>query len=259
MFRPDQVFFKWYGGFYKNILSLFSSILVQDHEIYDLIAPVLNRTRLFTSGDTRFDRVLQTATKSMPIEWMHLLSSHKNIIAGSTWKEDDAILFKTTAHFNQFNWIIVPHHVDDKSIEGCKRMYPAAITLTQLLSSNQKQTRPIVLIIDCIGLLRNLYISYVGGGFGKDGVHNVLEPAAFGKPVIWGSNDSKYKEAIGLRNNKGGFSIKNEAEFVMHVNELNQTTSYYDQISKNASDYINKNAGATQKTMKEIMIQLDKS
>lgn len=263
IFRPNQVFFKWYGGFYKDMLSLFSSILVQDHEIYDLVAPALKKTRLFISGDTRFDRVLQTATTSQPIEWMQLLSSDKNIIAGSTWKEDDAILFKTTAHFNQFNWIIVPHHVDEKNIEYCKKNYPAAITLTQLLTNGQKQTKPIVLIVDCIGLLRNLYqyayISYVGGGFGKDGVHNVLEPAAFGKPVIWGHNDTKYKEAIGLRNNKGGYHIKNEAAFVMHLNELLQNSNHYNQIGNNARKYIIDNAGATQKTMKEIIIKLDKS
>lgn len=263
IFRPDQIFFKWYGGFYKNMLSLFSSILVQDHEIYDLVAPILTKTRLFISGDTRFDRVLQTSITSQPIEWIHLLSNHKNIIAGSTWKEDDTILFKTTAHFNQFNWIIVPHHVDEKNIDSCKKMFPASITLSQLLKNNQKQTRPIVLIVDCIGLLRNLYqyafISYVGGGFGKDGVHNVLEPAAFGKPVIWGNNDAKFKEAIGLRNQKGGYRIKNEAEFVMHVNELLQTSSHYNNICNNARNYIQVNAGATQKTMKEIMIQLEKS
>ena len=263
IFRPNQVFFRWYGGFYKNMLSLFSSILVQDQEMYDLVAPQIKKTRLFISGDTRFDRVLQTATTSQPIDWMNLLCNQKNIIAGSTWKEDDAILFKTTAHFNQFNWIIVPHHVDEKSIEACKRIYPAAITLTQLLSSGQKQTRPIVLIVDCIGLLRNLYqyayISYVGGGFGKDGVHNVLEPAAFGIPVIWGENDLKYKEAIGLRNNKGGYRIKNEAEFVMHLNELLQTTSHYEEMGNNAKKYVIENAGATQKTMREIVIKLNKS
>lgn len=263
IFRPNQVFFRWYGGFYKNMLSLFSSILVQDQEMYDLVAPQIKKTRLFISGDTRFDRVLQTATTSQPIDWMNLLCNQKNIIAGSTWKEDDAILFKTTAHFNQFNWIIVPHHVDEKSIEACKRIYPAAITLTQLLSSGQIQTRPIVLIVDCIGLLRNLYqyayISYVGGGFGKDGVHNVLEPAAFGIPVIWGENDMKYKEAIGLRNNKGGYRIKNEAEFVMHLNELLQTTSHYEEMGNNAKKYVIENAGATQKTMREIVIKLNKS
>ena len=263
IFRPNQIFFRWFGGFYKNMLSLFSSILVQDQEMYDLVAPQIKKTRLFISGDTRFDRVLQTATTSQPIDWMNLLCNQKNIIAGSTWKEDDAILFKTTAHFNQFNWIIVPHHVDEKSIEACKRIYPAAITLTQLLSSGQKQTRPIVLIVDCIGLLRNLYqyayISYVGGGFGKDGVHNVLEPAAFGIPVIWGENDMKYKEAIGLRNNKGGYRIKNEAEFVMHLNELLQTTSHYEEMGNNAKKYVIENAGATQKTMREIVIKLNKS
>jgi len=263
IFRPNQVFFKWYGGFYRNMLSLFSSILVQDHEIYDLVAPNLKKTRLFISGDTRFDRVLQTSTTSHPIEWMNLLCDEKNIIAGSTWKEDDAILFKTSAHFNQFNWIIVPHQVDEKSIKACKKIYPAAITLTQLLNNGQKQTKPIVLIVDCIGLLRNLYqyayISYVGGGFGSDGVHNVLEPAAFGKPVIWGENDSKYKEAIGLRNNNGGYRIKNEAEFVMHLNELLQNTSHYKVVGENAKKYILENAGATQKTMKEIKIKLDLS
>ena len=263
IFRPNQIFFRWYGGFYKNMLSLFSSILVQDQEMYDLVAPQIKKTRLFISGDTRFDRVIQTATTSQPIDWMNLLCNQKNIIAGSTWKEDDAILFKTTAHFNQFNWIIVPHHVDEKSIEACKRIYPAAITLTQLLSSGQKQTRPIVLIVDYIGLLRNLYqyayISYVGGGFGKDGVHNVLEPAAFGIPVIWGENDMKYKEAIGLRNNKGGYRIKNEAEFVMHLNELLQTTSHYEEMGNNAKKYVIENAGATQKTMREIVIKLNKS
>lgn len=263
IFRKDQIFFKWYGLFYRQMLSLFSSILVQDNEIYDLVAPVLKKTRLFISGDTRFDRVLQTSTTSKPIDWMPLLSDHKKIIAGSTWKEDDTILFKTTAHFNQFNWIIVPHHVDEKSIQACKKMYPSAITLTQFLNNHQKQTKPIVLIVDCIGLLRNLYqyafISYVGGGFGKDGVHNVLEPAAFGKPVIWGNNDAKFKEAIGLRNHQGGFHIKNEAEFVMHLNELIQTTSYYEKVGNQARNYVTSNAGATQKTMKEIAIQIEKS
>lgn len=263
IFRPNQVFFKWYGGFYKNMLTFFSSILVQDLEMYELVAPFLKKTRLFINGDTRFDRVLQTANNLHPVEWIHLLGPYKNIVAGSTWKEDDVILSKTTAHFNQFNWIIVPHHVDIKSIEICKKNYPTAITLTQLLQKKEKQLKPIMLIVDCIGLLRNLYqyayISYVGGGFGKDGVHNVLEPAAFGIPVIWGLNDTKYKEAIGLRKFLGGYQIINEASFVMYVNELIQSDSLYHHVCENAKKYILENTGATQKTMKEIIIHLEKS
>jgi 3-deoxy-D-manno-octulosonic-acid transferase len=230
--------------------------------MYELVAPNIKKTRLFISGDTRFDRVYHTSKELNSIAWMQLLSSHKNFIAGSTWKEDEVILFKTTAHFTQFNWIIVPHHVDEKSIASSKKIFTNAITLTELLKNGIKHTKPIVLIVDKIGLLRTLYqyayISYVGGGFGKDGVHNVLEPAAFGIPVIWGHNDIKYKEAIGLRKNNGGYQIKNEAELVMHLNELQNTAGRYEQVSSNASKYIVSNTGATKKTMKEIDIQLDK-
>jgi 3-deoxy-D-manno-octulosonic-acid transferase len=136
-------------------------------------------------------------------------------------------------------------------------IFPKAITLSQLLENNIQQTKPIILIIDRIGVLRLLYkyafVSYVGGGFSKDGIHNVLEPAAFGNPVIWGPNDIKYKEAIGLRNSLGGYLIKNEAELVMHLNELLQNTNLYNQIGNNASNFIVTNAGATHKTMNELV------
>jgi 3-deoxy-D-manno-octulosonic-acid transferase len=102
-------------------------------------------------------------------------------------------------------------------------------------------------------LYKYAFVSYVGGGFGNDGIHNVLEPAAFGNPVIWGPNDVKFKEAIGLRTAVGGYLIKNESELVMHLNELLQNSNLYDQIGQNASNYIKTNAGATQKTMNELV------
>ncbi len=257
IFRPDQLFFKWYGGFYRNMLSLFTRVLVQSKDDYNLIAPIITNKKIFITGDTRYDRVVQTAQDETSIKWMQLLSNHKNIVAGSTWKEDEELLSKTTAHFTQLNWIIVPHHVDAKNIESCKIIFPTAITLTQLLENNIQQTKPIILIIDRIGVLRLLYkyafVSYVGGGFSKDGIHNVLEPAAFGNPVIWGPNDIKYKEAIGLRNSEGGYLIKNEAALVMHLNELLQNTNLYNQIGKNAHNFIVTHAGATHKTINELV------
>ena len=257
LFRPNQIFFKWYGGFYRNMLGLFTRVLVQSKDDYNLIAPIITNKKIFITGDTRFDRVFQTAQDETTIDWMQLLSNHKNIIAGSTWKEDEVLLSKTTAHFTKLNWIIVPHNVDEKNIAACKTIFPNAITLTQLLELGVKQSKPIVLIIDRIGLLRMLYkyafVSYVGGGFGNDGIHNVLEPAAFGNPVIWGPNDVKFKEAIGLRTAVGGYLIKNESELVMHLNELLQNSNLYDQIGQNASNYIKTNAGATQKTMNELV------
>jgi len=261
IFRPHQIFFKWYGGFYRNMLSLFSQILVQDQAAYHLVLPILQKNKLAITGDTRFDRVIQTASEVNTIQWMDLLDDNKCIIAGSTWQEDHLILSKARAHFTQFNWIIVPHHVDTKDIDACKKAFPNAITLTSLLNKGMKQHKPIVLIVDRIGLLRTLYqyafVSYVGGGFGKDGVHNVLEPAAFGKPVIWGHNDLKYREAIGLREQSGGFIIKNESDLVMHLHEMQQSPNYYNQICTNAKKYIQDNAGATAKTMAKIIPYLD--
>lgn len=261
IFRPNQIFFKWYGGFYRNMLGLFTRVLVQSKDDYNLIAPIITNKKIFITGDTRFDRVFQTAQSETNIEWMQLLSGDKKIIAGSTWKEDDLLLTKTTAHFTQLNWIIVPHHVDEKNIEACKNIFPTSITLSQLLASGTQQTKPIILIIDRIGLLRMLYkyafVSYVGGGFSNDGVHNVLEPAAFGAPVIWGPNDVKFKEAIGLRNALGGYLVKNEAALVMHLNELLQNTNLYEKVGANAAQFIKLNAGATQKTMNELVKYLE--
>ena len=261
IFRPNQIFFKWYGGFYRNMLGLFTRVLVQSKDDYNLIAPIITNKKIFITGDTRFDRVFQTAQNETNIEWMQLLSGDKKIIAGSTWKEDDLLLTKTTAHFTQLNWIIVPHHVDEKNIEACKNIFPTSITLSQLLASGTQQTKPIILIIDRIGLLRMLYkyafVSYVGGGFSNDGVHNVLEPAAFGAPVIWGPNDVKFKEAIGLRNALGGYLVKNEAALVMHLNELLQNTNLYEKVGANAAQFIKLNAGATQKTMNELVKYLE--
>ena len=261
IFRPNQIFFKWYGGFYKKMLDLFSKVLVQDKASLQLVSTFIEPHKIAITGDTRFDRVVETAGATTSINWMQLLSKDHHIVAGSTWEEDEIILSKTAAHFTNLNWIIVPHHVDSKNIAACKLRFPNSITLSQFLLNNTVQTKPLVLIVDKIGLLRTLYqyafISYVGGGFGKDGVHNVLEPAAFGKPVIWGHNDQKYQEAIGLRKQAGGFSIHNESDLVMHINEFMQNTSLYQQTCQQAKTYIQENAGATIKTMSTIEPYLD--
>jgi 3-deoxy-D-manno-octulosonic-acid transferase len=261
IFRSNQLFFKWYGGLYKKMLSFFTHIMVQDKVSYQLITSQIDKNKVSITGDTRFDRVLANVKEAKEIEWISLLSNHKKIIAGSTWEEDEKILSKSTAHFTQFNWIIVPHQVDSKSIRACQNRFPNAITLTSFLEIGIQQTKPIILIVDCIGLLRTLYqyafVSYVGGGFGNDGVHNVLEPAAFGMPVVWGHNDAKYQEAVGLRNFGGGFKIQNESGLVMHLNEFTQPGNYYQNCSQKAKQYIIENAGATEKTMAILTPYLD--
>ena len=259
LFRQGQIFFQFYGGFYKKILNLFTAILVQDQASEDLIKPIISASKIFITGDTRFDRVINTAATVTKFEWIQKLSNYKIMIAGSTWETDHTLLAKAANELEKLNWIIVPHHVDAASIAECKSHFPKAITLTALLASKQHFTLPTIIIVDQIGILRSLYqyafISYVGGGFGKDGVHNVLEPAAFGKPVIWGKNDTKYREAIGLRNEGGGFSIQNAAALIEQIQLLKSSEEVYANTSKKAAQYIIDNAGATHKTIEYLKEQ----
>jgi len=253
LFRQGQIFFQFYGGFYKKILNLFTAILVQDEASQELIKPIVSHSKISITGDTRFDRVISTASTVTKFDWIQKLSQNKIIIAGSTWENDHIVLAKAASQLEKLNWIIVPHHVDASSIAECRSHFPKAITLTELLASKQHFTLPTIIIVDQIGLLRSLYqyayISYVGGGFGKDGVHNVLEPAAFGKPVIWGSNDSKYREAIGLRNEGGGFSIQNAEALIEKIKFLQSSEEQYTISCKKSVQYIIDNAGATNKTI----------
>lgn len=256
IFRKDQIFFKWYGGLYRKILQLFSFIMVQDSASAKLIEPMYPKDQIFITGDTRFDRVLDTVQHKQNFEWINYLSSDPIIITGSTWDSDHQLIAKLIEPLN-CNWIIVPHHVDPKSIDAAKKIHPKAITLTdwQHLIAKEPNQRaiPIILIVDCIGVLRNLYqyatITYTGGGFTKDGIHNVLEPAAFGVPVIWGPNDEKYREAIGLRNAGGGIQIKDAPSFKNCIEALLANNSLRNDIGNKAANYVKENAGATNATL----------
>lgn len=254
IFRREQIFFKAYGGFYRKMLQLFTGILVQDTNAEKLVAPILNQTYLSMSGDTRFDRVVEIAAAKENIEWISRLANLNTIVAGSTWEQDHALVGSVAAKWNGLNWIIVPHHVDAAAIKACQKYFPNSVLLTEWLKQSfTKMEHPIVLIVDEIGLLRNLYqyanIAYIGGGFTKDGIHNVLEAAAFGKPVIWGPNDAKYQEAIGLRNANGGIKIKDAASLNEAIAKLLKDDELCKEMGKAGSDYVQSKAGATQKTI----------
>ena len=257
IFRPDQVFFTFYGRFYRKMLQLFTAILVQDKASAALVRPLLTPTQLSISGDTRFDRVVEIVAGKETIDWVNRLADKEIIVAGSTWEKDHGLLGNVVTKWNELNWIIVPHHVDSESINECQKYFPNAIIFSEWVkSSESKMEKPIVLIIDQIGLLRNLYqyakIAYIGGGFTKDGIHNVLEAAAFGKPVIWGPNDAKFQEAIGLRSAGGGIKIEDEISLNKAIDSLLTNSETYKNKSEAAKDYVLQNAGATQKTIEKI-------
>ena len=253
IFRPDQIFFKFYGGFYRSMLQLFTGILVQDVHSKNLIAPLLKDTHLHVSGDTRFDRVLDIASAKKSIDWLSKLADGKIIVAGSTWEDDHKIIGSVLEHWNQCNWIIVPHHVDAASIKACRSHFTDAICLSEWLTQSNSMDKPMVLIVDQIGLLSHLYqyadIAYIGGGFTKDGIHNVLEAAVFGQPVIWGPNDSKYPEAIGLRNVGGGIQIKDTSTLNQTLEKLLNEPNFSKATGDAALKYVQEHAGATQKTI----------
>ena len=256
IFRPDQIFFKFYGGFYRTMLPLFTGIFVQDIHSKNLIAPLLKETHLHITGDTRFDRVLDIAATKNSVDWVSKLANVKTIVAGSTWEDDHKIIGTVSEQWDQLeqcNWIIVPHHVDTVSIKACKAHFTNAICLSEWLTQSNSMEKPMALIVDQIGLLSQLYqyadIAYIGGGFTKDGIHNVLEAAVFGKPVIWGPNDLKYPEAIGLRNAGGGIQINDAQTLNGTINKLLSDASFSIATGVAALNYVQAHAGATQKTI----------
>ena len=253
IFRPDQIFFKFYGGFYRAMLPLFTGILVQDFTSKTLISPLLKHAHLAISGDTRFDRVLDIVSAKETIDWVSRLADVETIVAGSTWEQDHVMIGSILGTWDRYNWIIVPHHVDTAAIKTCQSHFPNAICLSEWLTQSNSMEKPMVLIVDQIGLLSHLYqyanIAYIGGGFTKDGIHNVLEAAVFGKPVIWGPNDSKYQEAIGLRNASGGIKIKNAKGLNKILEKLFNDATFSKATGDAAVKYVQDHAGATQKTI----------
>jgi 3-deoxy-D-manno-octulosonic-acid transferase len=253
IFRPDQIFFKFYGGLYRTMLPLFTGILVQDFTSKTLISPLLKHGHLAISGDTRFDRVLDIVAEKETIDWVSRLAHVETIVAGSTWEQDHVMIGSVLGTWDRYNWIIVPHHVDAASIKTCQSHFPNSICLSEWLTQSNTMEKPMVLIVDQIGLLSHLYqyanIAYIGGGFTKDGIHNVLEAAVFGKPVIWGPNDSKYQEAIGLRNTSGGIKIKNAKDLNKILEKLFNDATFSKATGDAAVKYVRDHAGATQKTI----------
>jgi 3-deoxy-D-manno-octulosonic-acid transferase len=259
IFRPDQIFFKFYGGFYRTILQLFTGILVQDIDSKNLVAPLMKDSYVHICGDTRFDRVLDIAAAKKSIDWVSKLADGKIIVAGSTWEDDHKIIgsvFEQCNQLEQCNWIIVPHNVDAVSIKACRSHFTNAICLSEWLTQLNSMEKPMVLIVDQIGLLSHLYqyadIAYIGGGFTKDGIHNVLEAAVYSKPVIWGPNDLKYPEAIGLRNEGGGIQIKDASALKTTIYQLLNDTIFYKTTGDAALKFVQAHAGASQKTIESI-------
>jgi 3-deoxy-D-manno-octulosonic-acid transferase len=247
IFRPGQHFFSWYGSFFRNMLKKFTIIFVQDKRSFDLLSEA-GAGRILLAGDTRFDRVVQIAGSAKKIEIIEKFRGNEKVfLAGSSWRQDEEII---TRYINRYpgrmKWIFAPHEIDSQNIERLEKLINVEHVRFSGFSEAAIGAR--VLIMDNIGMLssayRYAYIAEVGGGFGK-GIHNILEPACWSIPVVFGPNHEKFREAVELVNEGGAISFSTYEEFEQTVNRWLDSDSSYLSASETAVGYINKNTGAT--------------
>lgn len=254
IYRPDQIFFKAWGFFFRNILKKVSYFFVQNEESLQLLKTI-GLENVSLAGDTRFDRVQKLALQPKDVPHIAEFISEKTaLIAGSTWPSDERILAEFHAQYKEVKLIIAPHEVYLSHIQELQKLFPDSTTYSDL-KKNKGNLNAHVLIIDGIGLLSHLYrygqVAYIGGGFGA-GIHNTLEAATYGRPVIFGPKYDKFQEAKDLLNLKAGFSIANAEEFQNIFEQLQTTPASLEKASKNARQYVLDRAGATDQIMKYI-------
>lgn len=256
IFRPNQIFFRWYGKGYQQVLKTFAHLFVQNEESKQLLAGIgVNNTTVV--GDTRFDRVLDicAAAKQLPLV-QKFKGDALTFVAGSSWGPDEDIFIKYFNAHPEMKLIIAPHVVNDSHLKEIEsKLQRSCVRYTKATEENVQQAD--CLIIDCYGLLSSIYrygeISYIGGGFGV-GIHNVLEAAVYGIPVIFGPNNKKFREAQHLLANKGGFEINGYEDFEQLMNKFLSDEAYLNQSGKAAGDYVKGNAGAMEKIMKRVTL-----
>jgi 3-deoxy-D-manno-octulosonic-acid transferase len=256
IFRPNQLFFKSYGGWYRQMLHFFTHLFVQDEDSKYLLETI-GVKNVTVTGDTRFDRVYAIATQAREIDEVKaFVQDAPCIVAGSSWAPDEDLLVRylnETDHLVKF--IFAPHEIDKEHIERLETSINKRCVRFSEWKQNTAGTFD-VLIIDNIGMLSSLYrygqIAYIGGGFGK-GIHNILEAATFGLPVIFGPNYTKFREAVELLNNGGAWSISEYEELKKQLDEFLTNDHSLKTAGQTAGNYVRNHIGATDKILAKII------
>lgn len=249
VFRKNQVFFKWYGGFMRKILNSFEIIFLQNENSKILLNSI--SVNSIITGDTRFDRVMQNANKveSFPLI-EKFINGSKMLVVGSCWAEDESIIFPILNKTTTEKIIIAPHEIHESHLSNIEKSLQKKVLRYSLINSTEDIGQYDVLLIDNIGILMHLYqyadVAYIGGAFGK-GLHNILEPASFGVPVIFGNKYSKFPEAYQFIDAKIGFSVKNSVEFKEIYSKLLSGN-----ISEEVTHFMTSQKGATTKIVSHI-------
>jgi 3-deoxy-D-manno-octulosonic-acid transferase len=248
IFRREQLFFKWYGRWYRNILKSFDHIFVQDENSFDLmLSNSMEHVRI--AGDTRFDRVAAIASEAKQNELVESFTAGRfTYVFGSTWEKDEEILVEYINSCKlDVRFIIAPHEIDPVRLKILSGHLKKPVVFYSD-AGGPKLSEARILIIDNIGILSTLYryahVAYIGGGFGK-GIHNILEAAVYGVPVVFGPNHRKFREAVELVREGGAFTVHTFAEAKSILDSLREKKEILKKASEITQAYIHRNVGAT--------------
>jgi 3-deoxy-D-manno-octulosonic-acid transferase len=256
IFRKEQQFFKNHllGKWYRNLLRKTAHIFVQDENSGKLLhsAGIENYT---ISGDTRFDRVAQIARNAKVIP---LVEKFRNgqplLIAGSTWKPDEEMLVQYINEHNGLKMMIAPHEINSAGLNRLEQLiHKPVIRISRVNEKNIEQFQ--VLIIDSVGLLSSLYrygsLAYIGGGYGV-GIHNILEAATFGLPVVFGPNYKKFREAVELEKLGGAFPVRNFNELEITLHKLLANRGKLETATATCKNYVANNVGSAKVIIEKV-------
>lgn len=251
IFRENQLFFKWYGGFYRKALLSFDHFFVQNQASAQLLQSI-NFNNSTVNGDTRFDRVAQIVERAKPLDFIAVFKNNTTtIVIGSSWINDEAIYLPYLNNSKNIKFIIAPHNIKEEEITRLiAKIDKKTVRYTNYKTEDLKNTD--VFIIDTIGILTQIYayadIAYVGGGF-KTGLHNILEPATYGTPVVIGPNYSKFQEAKDLVALGSCLVVNNKEELSATFKRLISDDNYRKELGTKNQEFILKNKNATKVIM----------
>jgi 3-deoxy-D-manno-octulosonic-acid transferase len=252
IFRPEQVFFKWYGRQYRRVLNCFTHFFVQNEISKELLAKI-HITNVTVVGDTRFDRVLQIkeAAKQLPI--VEAFKQNDQVfVAGSSWAPDEEIFIPYFKKHPEWKMIIAPHVIGEEHLRQIEKLLEGRKVVRYTEATETDARNADVLIIDCFGLLSSIYhygeIAYVGGGFGV-GIHNVLEAAVWDVPVFFGPNNQRFQEAQGLKAAGGGFDFETAEAFKQQMDIFLTDAEKLRTAGVQAGKFVQSLAGATEKVL----------
>ena len=254
IFRKKQAFFKWYGGWLRKSLKAFSHFFVQDQNSVKLLNNI-GYHNVTISGDTRFDRVFEITKQNNELDFIAAFTNNTyTLVAGSTWKDDEDLLvyYINNNASEKEKFIIAPHNINKKEIENLTKSISKKVVLFS--EKDGKDLKGFqVFIVDTIGILTKIYsyanIAYVGGGYTKSGIHNVLEPATFGIPVIIGPNYQKFNEAVELVEKEACFVVDNSQKLSVLLSDFFNENQKREKASSNALNYVVNKTGATSKIL----------